>query len=82
MGSVVISWFSQNALRGKQKKTLELPDDSSDIHLEWGGWYSDNGIYVWYRDKFSVQKCKKLVSMKWKPANLESHINFKIANNG
>lgn len=82
--SIVISWDSQNIYdkaKGGVRKTMELPDDSWDIHLESSSWTSD-GIFVWYKDKFGSDKCKKLVSTKYSYGStheaIANWINFKI----
>ena len=60
---ILIKWKSL-ALT-PQEKVIELPNESSDIHLEWGGWYSDRDIYLWWKNRFSVLKCKKIATTKW-----------------
>ena len=60
---ILVKW--KNLALIPQEKAIELPDDSSDIHLEWGGWCSNRDVYLWWRDKFSVRKRKKIVTTQW-----------------
>lgn len=60
--------------------TMEIPDKCYQIHLEFGGWYSDRDIYLWYKDPYSVDKCKKIISTKWKCNLSKVQQTFKILN--
>ena len=57
-----------------KEKSIELPDGSTWIHLEYGGWTADDGIFLWWRNKYDQDRCKKLVTTKW-PYKLK---HFKI----
>lgn len=70
----LVSWLSLALTR--KRKTLELPDGATQIRIEFGGWYSDRDIYVWWKDQYGIDKCKKIVSTRWQD-NMK-HISFKV----
>lgn len=68
--------INYNTITGKQKH-LEIPDHAYSIRKEWGGWFADNGVYLWWKE-YGNDRCKKLVATKWK-ANLDI-INISVNN--
>jgi len=50
----------------RKDKIIEIPFNSTNIHLEYGSFTADDGIYLWYKNKYDVWKTKKLVTTKWK----------------
>lgn len=61
--AITVTWMNR-ALTPKEK-SIELPDHATNIHTEWGGWYENDGIYLWWRE-YGNDKCKKLITTKWK----------------
>lgn len=65
---ITVSWLTFGLTR--KRKEMQLPDHAINIRAEFGGWYSDRDIYLWWNE-FGNDKCKKIVSTKWK-ANLNN----------
>lgn len=59
---ITIKWRNL-AINPKIKQT-EIPDHATNIHLECGGWYSTNDVYLWWNE-YGNDKCRKLVTSKW-----------------
>jgi hypothetical protein len=66
--AITVSWLSMGLKR--VRKEISLPDHATHIRAEFGGWYSDRDIYLWWNDR-GIDKCKKIVSTKQK-CNLNS----------
>lgn len=71
--SIIVKWKTLGLV--PKEKQIELPDHATNIHTEFGGWYSDRDIYVWWKE-YNIDKCKKIVSTKWK-SNLKQ-VNIQI----
>lgn len=54
--AIIVKW--KNLALTPKEKSLELPSHAYNIHTEFGGWYSDRDIYLWWRE-FGNDKCKK-----------------------
>ena len=50
--------FKYVNLIGKDKQ-IEIPNEAYRIHLEVGGWSSDEGVYLWWKE-YGIDKCKCL----------------------
>lgn len=64
--SIIVKW--KNLALNPIEKELKLPSHAYNIHTEFGGWFNDKDIYLWWKE-YGIDKCKKIVSTKWK-ANL------------
>lgn len=70
---IIVEWKTLGI--APKVKQLELPEHAYDIHTEFGGWFSDRDIYLWWKE-FGNYKCKKIVSTRWRVNLQQVKINI------
>lgn len=53
---IIVKW--KNLALKPVEKQLILPNHASNIHTEFGGWFNDKDIYLWWKE-YGIDKCKK-----------------------